>query len=89
MENAQTILVVMLSSALAVFLLLGIILLAICIKIAGHIKRISENAEAISDKAENVAEFISNAAAPLAAGKLISNVLDTVFGKKSSKRRKD
>lgn len=74
--EAQEILVVILSSFLALFLLLGIILLALCIKIANHIKRISEKAEDIVDKAEDVADFFSKAATPMALGKLISNVSD-------------
>lgn len=88
MENAQTILVVILSSALAVFLILGIVLLTLCIKIANHIKHISEKAEDIVDKAEDVADFFSKAATPMALGRIISSVADNVFGRgKKNKRR--
>lgn len=87
MENAQEILVVFLSVALAVFLILGIILFIICIKIANRIKRISEKAEAISGKAENIAEFLSKSAVPLAAGKIIA-VVTEVFKRSDSKRRR-
>lgn len=82
--EAQEILVVILSSFLALFLLLGIILLVLCIKIANHIKHISERAEQIADKAEDVADFFSKAATPMALGKLISNISD-VFRKKRGK----
>ena len=76
MENAQTILVVFLSIALGLTLLLSIVLLAILIKIANHIKRISEKAEQITDKAENIADFFSKAATPLAVGKIISSLTE-------------
>ncbi len=88
MENAQEILVVFLSAALALFLVLGIVLLSILIKIAQHIKRVSEKAEAISDKAENVAEFLASAATPIFAGKVVSNIMETVFGRNDAKRKK-
>jgi len=78
MENAQEILVIFLSTTLAIFLLLGIMLLVICIKIANHIKRISEKAEAITDRAEDIADFFSKAGTPLAVGKIISSVTDMI-----------
>lgn len=87
MENAQTILVIFLSASLAVFLILGIILLSICIKIANHIKHISEKAEQITDKAENIADFFSKAATPMAIGRLISQVGEVVLNRKGKKRK--
>jgi hypothetical protein len=87
MENAQEILVVFLSTALAIFLLLSIILLVICIKIANHIKRISEKAEAITDRAEDIADFFSKAATPMALGKVIGSVVDAVRGSKRKGRK--
>jgi hypothetical protein len=87
MENAQTILVIFLSVALAVFLILGIILLSICIKIARHVKNISEKAEQITDKAENLADFFSKAATPMAVGRIISQVGEIVFNRKGKKKR--
>ena len=86
MENAQEILVVFLSTALAIFLLLSIILLIICIRIANHVKHISEKAEEITDRAGNIADFLSKAATPLAVGKIISNVTDIFTGGKRSKK---
>lgn len=81
------ILVIFLSAALAIFLTLGIILLVICIKIANRIKRISEKAETISGKAENIAEFLSRSAVPLAAGKIIA-VMTELFNVRGSKRKR-
>jgi len=85
MENAQTILVVFLAVTLAVFLVLGIVLLSICIKIARHVKNISEKAEQITDKAENIADFFSKAATPMAIGHMLSQVSEVVFNRKKRK----
>lgn len=87
MENAQEILVVFLSTALAIFLLLSIILLIICIKIANHIKHISEKAAEITDKAENIADFFSKAATPMAIGKIIASVKDAVTSRSGKRKR--
>lgn len=87
MENAQEILVIVLSVTLAIFLVLNIVLLVVLIKIARHIKRISEKAEVFSDKAGNVAEFLASAATPMFAGKVVSNIIDAIFGR-TTKRKK-
>lgn len=89
MENAQEILVIFLSTALAIFLTLSIVLLVICIKIANHIKHISEKAEVITDKAEDIAEFFGKAATPLAVGKLITVISDVFRGNNGKKRRRN
>jgi hypothetical protein len=89
MENAQEILVVFLSTALALFLVLGIILLVLCIKIANHIKHISEKAEHITDRAEDIADFFSKAATPMAIGKIITSIKDAVTGKGKRQGGKD
>lgn len=88
MNAAEQILVVFLSTALAVFLALGIALLVICIQIAKHIRRISEKAEAITDKAESVAEFVEWAATPMALGRFVSIVTDALFHRKKTRRTK-
>jgi len=88
MENAQEILVVFLASALAVFLVLGIILLIICIKIANKVKHITERAEQFSEKAENIAEFLSKSAMPLAVAKFVAVVSEIFKNRDSKKSRK-
>lgn len=80
MENAETILVVILASFLAIFLLLAIIATVKIIQVLNHLKHISEKAEAVG-------EFISHAAAPVAIGNLIANISEIVFKKKSKKKR--
>ncbi|HSX27638.1 MAG TPA: hypothetical protein VLG25_02555 [Patescibacteria group bacterium] len=87
MENAETVLVVFLSGALAVFLILGIFALIKVNQILEHLRHISEKAESIADKAEAVGEFFEKTAGPVAIGKLLSNVVEAVKGHKSSKKR--
>lgn len=89
MENALEVLIIILSATLTIFLLLGIVLLVICIRITKSIKHVTEKAEHISDKAENITEFLSKSAMPLAAGKFIAVITEIFRGNKSkSKRRK-
>lgn len=91
MENAQTILVIILSGFLGVFLLLGIILLSLCIKIANKIKHITEKAEQVVDQAENIGEFFKKASGSFSLVRLVSHIANSVFHheEKKNKRRKD
>lgn len=86
MENAEQILVVILASALAVFLLLAIIATVKIIQILNHLKAIAEKAEQVADKAEAVGEFFAKTAGPSAIVKLFANVVDAFKQKKSRKR---
>ncbi|RTK93730.1 hypothetical protein EKI60_05295 [Candidatus Saccharibacteria bacterium] len=73
--TAQQILVVILSSFLAIFLLLGIVATVLVIKVLKHVKHITEKAEQIADKAEAVSSFFQQSAGPAAIAKLISNIV--------------
>jgi hypothetical protein len=85
MENAETILVIFLSTFLAIFLVLAVIATVKLIHVLDHLNRLGEKAEAIADKAENAASFFSKAAAPAMIGNLLANIADIV-GKKSKKK---
>lgn len=85
MENAETILVIILASFLALFLILAIYATVKIIQIVNHISAIAEKAEAIADKAETAASFFSKAAGPAMIGNLIANIADAV-GKKAKKK---
>lgn len=85
MENAETILVIFLSSFLAIFLLLAIIATAKIIKLINHLNYIGEKAENIAEKAENVADFFSKGSGVASMGNLLSNMVDIVT-KKSKKK---
>lgn len=77
-DTALKVLVIILSTTLAVFLVLGIILLVKLIQVAKHLNNITAKAEEIADKAEAVTEFFGRSAAPLAIGKLLGSIADAV-----------
>jgi hypothetical protein len=87
MDGAERILVVILSSALAVFLLLAIAATILVIQILNHIKRVAERAEEIANKAEAVTEFFQKTAGPMAIGRFLTNIADAVFQKRSEKSK--
>lgn len=89
MENAEQILVVILASALALFLILAIIATVKIIQILNHLKSITEKAEQIADKAEAVSEFFAKTAGPSALVKLFANVVDAFRRGKSKKGEDD
>lgn len=86
MENAETILVVILASFLAIFLLIAIVAGIKLIQVLNHLRKIIEKAEAIADKAENAAAFFAKASGPAMFGKLIANIVDTISNKAKKKR---
>ncbi len=88
MDDNLRILVIFLSSALAVFLVLGIVALVKVIQILHHLKRISEKAEKLADQAEAVGEFFQRNARPLAIGRLLSNIAETVMHRGNNNKRK-
>lgn len=81
MNGAERVLVVVLASALAVFLILAIAATILTINILNHIKRIADKAESIADKAEAVSILFQKSAGPLAIGRLITNMAEAVFHK--------
>jgi len=92
MENAQTILVIILATAFALLLILHIVVLLICIKIARHIRHITEKAEAIAEKAESAAEFLQWTATPMAIGRFVASIGDLLLrrrGKSTSHKKED
>lgn len=78
------ILVIVLSTFLAISLILTIILLVKVIQVVRLVKRITEHAEQIADKAEHIGAFFEKTATPVALMKLISNLSD-MFNKKGKK----
>lgn len=76
------ILVVILSVFLAIFLVLGIILTIILIKLTRTINRVAEKAEGVVGNVSAAASAFKNAAGPLAAGKFLVNIVETVLNKK-------
>jgi hypothetical protein len=81
-ETSLTILVIILSITLAVFLILGIVLLIKSIKIADTLQRITTKAEQIADHAEAVTEMIERTSGVAVIGQLLNNVAGMVNRKK-------
>lgn len=79
MGNAEEILVIVLASALAIFLLLAIIATVKIIQILNHLKAISEKAERLASTAESVGEIFKYTAGPAAIGKFLANITETVL----------
>lgn len=77
MNTAEQILVIMLSAALAVFLILGIFALVKVNQILKHLRTITEKAEKIADKAEAVSDIFTKSAGTAAITGLISNVVSS------------
>ncbi len=80
MEAAE-ILVIILSVAFALFLVLGIILTVILIKVAKQIKRVTTTAERAVDNLENVATIVQRVAAPAAVTRIISGIVKSLAGR--------
>lgn len=79
------VLVIILSAFLGVVLILSIVLLAKVIQIVGQVKRITEHAESVADRAEHISAFFEKTATPVAILKLVSNVSETLS--KKAKRK--
>lgn len=80
MNTSEQILVIILSTFLAIFLLLGIIVLAKMIVITNRVNRITEKIENIADKAESVAEALGSTG--------LSAVVTKIFAMTFKKRSK-
>lgn len=87
MDQAESILVVILAAALAVFLCLAIVLIVKCIQIANSVKRISAKAEHLVDNAASVGEFFKAASGKFAVGKVVSNIVSSVMHHNQKKGR--
>lgn len=93
MNTAEQILVVVLSSFLALFLFLGIVLVVGLLKftkkmnaIADSAQEIVSKAQDIADKVENVSDMFKRTAGPVALGRHLMNIYEMVTNhKKRSK----
>lgn len=81
-NNAEEVLVIILSTTLAVFLILGIIAAVKVNQILSQIQRITDKAERFANTAESVGEFFAAATGPAAIGKFISNMSEAMKKRK-------
>lgn len=82
METAFNIIVVILSIFLAIFLILGIIVLAYAYKFSKTVKRLGGKAEVLADDAQDFVSKAKGAVAPAVAAKMFSQTVKN-FSKKS------
>lgn len=88
MDTAFQIIVIILSSFLGLFLILNIIFMVFAIKLVRSVRRVSQRAELLTEKAEAVSEFMQHAAGPVLVGKLFANLSDILFKKQAKTKRK-
>lgn len=88
MEGAEQILVIILSSFLALFLLLAIIVTYKLAQVLSALKRITEKAEHIADQAESLSDIFVKSSGPIAVGRLLTHIAEAVFNKSKSKKGK-
>lgn len=89
LNTTEQVLLIILSSFLAIFLILSVVVLVKLLQIFNHIKKIIEKAEKIADKAEVVSSFFERTASPIAVTKLISNIADHFFKKHKGKKNEE
>lgn len=87
MTGAEQILVIILATFLAIFLLLGIIALVLCIRILRAAQRITDHIEHIAGNAEAFTESLANAGGPLGFVMTVSRMAAKMFGNKHAKTR--
>jgi hypothetical protein len=85
MENAETILVIILASFLALFLLLSIIIAVKVIKILNKVNEITDRAKALASNVENAAEMFRKAAGPAAIGRFFVHITEAIKKHKKEK----
>lgn len=84
MDQAAEVLVVIVSSVLAVFLVALIVALVYFVGILRQVKRITQRAENVADSMESAAHIFERSASPLAVLKIVADIVD----KASKIRRK-
>lgn len=82
MENAESILIIILSVTLTVFLLVAIVFIASLIKFISYLRIVAAKAEQVVDNVESASAVLKNVAGPLAVGKFFSNVVDIIRNKR-------
>jgi uncharacterized protein YoxC len=87
MDTAAEVLLIVVSSALTIFLIVLIVALVFVIKILKQVKRVTEQAENAVDSIESAANTIKNTASPLAILKLVGNIVSQAskYNKKRGK----
>jgi len=89
LSTAQQILVVVLSSMLALFLILGIVAVVCIIRLVQTLRMIAGKAEHLVQSAEAVGDAFKRAAGPLGVFRFVRNIADMVSQHKHNNRDKE
>lgn len=73
--DAFQILVIILGATLAIFLILGIVVLAYLIKVLQHVKRITQKAESVASYAESAGRTMFATATPMVVAKALVKII--------------
>jgi len=87
--NSYDILVIILSVCLAIFLVLGIIVLVYLVKLIKNIKEISDKAKAMVDDAGSVIGTMKKAAAPAVVAKFVADQIGNAVKKHNEDSKKE
>lgn len=85
MDTAEQILVIFLSTALAIFLVLAITIAIMVVRLVANLRMIAQKAESIVDSAESVAEMFKKASGPLTVMHFIRGIARAVADKQKDK----
>ena len=85
MNTAEQILVIILASFLAIFLLLAIIVTVKAIQVMSRLKDVVEKAKEVADNVESASEMLRKTAGPIAVGRFFMNMADVVTKHKRGK----
>ncbi len=89
MTTVEQALLIILASFLALFLFLGILISIKLLQVLGSLKKITAKAEHIADQAETISDIFVKTSGPLAVGRLLAHLAETVFSRsdKASKKK--
>jgi hypothetical protein len=79
-HSAEIVLIIIISAALSLFLIVGIVVLVLIAKLLQAVRHIVQKAEKVVDTAGNAAEMLRNASGPLAVFKVVRHIIRTVEG---------
>ena len=86
LSTAQQILVIILASALAVFLVLSIAIAILIIRLLTTLRMVADKAEKFVESAEAVGEIFKNVAGPVGVFKFLRGLVHTVHSKQDKNK---
>ncbi len=85
MENAETILIIILSVTLTVFLLVAIVLITKLIQLIKLLKDVAVKASTVVNNVEAATAMLKKSAGPFAIGRFLTNIYEVVKKHKKGK----